>query len=59
MAERAFWNTRIPEINEMQKKMDKISKSLTPEQSKLLEEVMDWVSQEKICEESYNNEIFN
>ena len=59
MAERAFWNTRIPEINEMQKKMDKISKSLTPELSKLLEEVMDWVSQEKICEESYNNEIFN
>ena len=59
MAERAFWNTDINEVNKMQEKMDKISKSLTSEDSKLLEEIMDWVSQEKVCEESYNNEEFN
>ena len=59
MAEKAFGSTRIPEINKMQEKMDKISKSLTPEQSKLLEEVMDWVSEEKACEQLYYNEVFD
>ncbi len=59
MTEKAFWNTDIKEVNEMQSKMDKVTQSLTLEQIKLLEEVMNWTEQEKICDESYNNEQFH
>ncbi len=59
MVEKAFWNTDIKEVNDMQSKMDKITQSLTSEQIKLLEDVMKWTEQEKVFDEGYNNEQFN
>jgi hypothetical protein len=59
MYEKAFWNTKKDEIDKMQEKMDKVSESLNPEQLKLLNEVMDWVAEERVCDEHYNNEQFN
>jgi len=58
MIEKAFWNTPVSEVNEMQEKMDKIAKSLNPEQLKMLDEVITWVANEQSCDDSYNNEMF-
>lgn len=59
MAEKAFWNTDTKEVNEMQSKMDKVTKSLTPEQIKLLKEVIDWTGSEAVSDELYNMEQFD
>lgn len=59
MVEKAFWNTDIKEVEKIQEKMDEVAKSLNPEQLKLLNEVMDWVAEERVYDEHYNNEQFN
>lgn len=59
MVEKAFWNTDVKEISKMQSKMDKVAESLNEEQLKLLNEVMDWVSNEKVCEHSYDQSQFD
>lgn len=55
MAEKAFFNTDIKEVNEMQEKMNKISSSLSPDQLKYLNEIIEWCSYEKICDNNYSD----
>lgn len=59
IVEKAFWNTDIKDVHDMQSKMDKVTQSLTSEQIKLLEEVMNWTENEKICDHDYSESQFN
>jgi len=55
MAEKAFFNTDVKEINENQEKMNRIASSLSPEQLKELNEVIEWCSSEKVSDDIYSN----
>ncbi|OXX45437.1 hypothetical protein B9J93_11155 [Vibrio sp. V17_P4S1T151] len=42
----AFWDTPKKDVDEAQKKMDSITKSLSSEQVKTLEELIEWITTE-------------
>lgn len=55
MAEKAFWNTDSKEVSEMQSLMDSIAPSLSDEQLQNLNKVIEWCSQEAVCDNDYDN----
>ncbi|HDV5593558.1 TPA: hypothetical protein RI785_002276 [Vibrio cholerae] len=57
MAELAFWDTPKKDVDEAQKKMDSITKSLSSEQVKALEELIEWITTEKEYTTVYDREL--
>nr|WP_196819228.1 hypothetical protein [Vibrio cholerae] len=57
MAELAFWDTPKKDVDEAQKKMDSITKSLSSEQVKTLEELIEWITTEKEYTTVYDREL--
>ncbi|ENH7110278.1 hypothetical protein ABWJ26_000681 [Vibrio fluvialis] len=52
----AFWDTPKKDVDEAQKKMDSITKSLSSEQVKTLEELIEWITTEAEYTAVYDRE---
>ncbi|WMN80911.1 hypothetical protein NI385_26215 (plasmid) [Vibrio parahaemolyticus] len=53
----AFWDTPKKDVDEAQKKMDSITKSLSSEQVNTLEELIEWIATEKEYTTVYDREL--
>lgn len=50
----SFFETKEKEIKRIQDKMDSIARVLTSEQLKDLEEVINWIAEERVLDDNYS-----